>query len=162
MAYHGSSAALAVTAAVVGYKWVKHYIGIRTERLVTTLIAEHQLKAATTDTEVSVDDSTIGDNRKVVKKRGLFRNYLVQEGKAKFGCPKRTEANRLVIRKYLYDRCVDHGVLPRHIAMNLDFAVETVFVPTDDDIVARAVPHTYVAKRKTALRDYFGDPTPTA
>jgi hypothetical protein len=96
------------------------------------------------------------------KRRGSFRAHLVVMAKAKFGSPKRTTANTMCVRKYLYDYCVDNHVLPRHIAMNIDFAVEAVFVPTEDEILAKAVAHTAKARKRVAMRDSFGDPTPTA
>jgi hypothetical protein len=95
------------------------------------------------------------------KRRGSFRAHLVVIAKAKFGCPKRTVANSMCIRKFLYDYCVDNNVLPRHIAMNVDFAVESVFVPTEDEVLARAVAHGRKARDRVEMRDSFGGPTPT-
>jgi hypothetical protein len=79
---------------------------------------------------------------------GSFRKYLVREGKAKFGCPKVTEANRLTIRKFLYDLCRERGLIARHIADHLDVATALVLVPSRVEIQAAAILKT--AKTRNA------------
>jgi hypothetical protein len=93
---------------------------------------------------------------KKVRHHGLFKNYLVSCGRAKFGSPIRNNANLLVVRKFLYDVCKEHGVLPRHIQANLDFAVELVFMPSKDELLARAVRHTEIYQERIAVRDELG------
>lgn len=89
--------------------------------------------------------------------RGSFRNYLVRCGQAKFGCPTRTEANRLVVRKYLYDTCVEAGLVARHIVDHLDIATELVFVPSKQQLVAAAIRHTATTiSREREMADLRG------
>lgn len=95
----------------------------------------------------SVDNKVTNIKRKVSKhQKAPFRGYLVRIGKAKFGLLQRNEANRMCVRKYLYDACIEHGVLARHIGENIDFACELVFVPTKDDLTRFAI-----SKSKTVI-----------
>lgn len=111
--------------------------------------------------DIDITQPLIRKRSRKPKHRGSFRAHLMSIAKAKFGCPKRTLANTLCIRKFLYDYCVEQHVLPRHIAMNIDFAVESVFVPSQQEIVSRAVGHTKEAKIRGWLRDSFGGPSLT-
>jgi hypothetical protein len=106
----------------------------------------------------SVDTKTTQKRR--VRRKAPFRAWLVKVGKAKFGLPNRTEANRMCVRKYLYDQCVDHGVLARHIWENVDFATEMVFIPSKVELVVAASKHTQHAKSKGSMMASFGVPTP--
>lgn len=95
----------------------------------------------------SVDNKVTNIRRKVRNyQKAPFRGYLVRIGKAKFGLLQRNEANRMCVRKYLYDACIEHGVLARHIVENVDFASELVFVPTKDDLTRFAI-----SKSKTVI-----------
>lgn len=96
-----------------------------------------------------------------VRHRGSFQSHLVSIGKAKFGCPSHSAANVLCVRKYLHDYCVEHHVLPRHIATLLASAVEAVFVPWDGELVAMAIRTTAEAKRRRKLQELLGESPPT-
>lgn len=110
----------------------------------------------TTAGTVDTMDKSNAVRRKVPKrKRGSFRAYLVRIGKAKFGNIKNTSANRMCVRKFLYDACVDHGVLARHIVENIDIATELVFVPTDTELKLRAVSQTNAVRRQLRLASWF-------
>lgn len=86
--------------------------------------------------------------KRKVRQRAPFRAYLVRIGKAKFGVLSDTPANRMCVRKYLYDACIEHGVLARHIADSLDIAVSLVFVRTDSELInAAAASCNYVRKQ---------------
>lgn len=52
---------------------------------------------------------------------------LVQECKNKFPMFKRSEANRMVARRFLYERMVEIGMRPSHIRNSLDVCVALVF-----------------------------------
>jgi len=107
-----------------------------------------------------VDNSII--TRRSVKRRckAPFRAYLVKTGKAKFGLLKRNQANYMCVRKFLYDLCVQHGVLARHINDNLDFATELVFVPMKSDLQRLAIKKTNRTKELGAVADILGrDPS---
>jgi siderophore synthetase component len=78
--------------------------------------------------------------------------YLVQMGKAKFATPQRTEANKLVVRKYLYDLCRERGLLARHINDHLDIATNLVFVPSRDELTGLAIPFTERSKIRDRVR----------
>lgn len=165
--YMGSSVILAAQLVKTGYVWGKYWWTRKSDAVkYIELAQEHCLLdekiSVTSDTLMiedcieSVDIVVTENPRKRVKHHGLFRNFLVVSGRAKFGCPVRSGANLLVVRKFLYDVCTEHGVLARHIAQNLDFAVELVFVPTSADLLARAVRHTKVAKKRIETRNELG------
>lgn len=54
--------------------------------------------------------------------------------KAKFGLQERSEANRVVVRRFIYSEMVSHGMRPTHIAKIIDLATLLTFVPTDTDV----------------------------
>jgi len=70
-------------------------------------------------------------------KRKTFIAACVLEAKVQFGLPTDCEANRLMIRKFVRDMMVERGMRPTHIAGFLDLVVELVFVPSEDQILAR-------------------------
>lgn len=80
------------------------------------------------------------------------------QGKARFGPLRYSEANRLVVRKYLYDICVQKKMRARHIAEHLDLAVQVVLVPSKSELVAAAVGACDVAVERRADFDYFSTP----
>jgi hypothetical protein len=163
----------AVSAGVFVYRWWSHWREIR--ELVAKADAEvrevmssddgedlainHFLDVASEQLEYS---KTEAPKRRVRRHcRGLFRKYLIRQIKAKFGTVADTAANRLVLRKYGYDICREHGVIARHIVENLDFAVEAALIPSDRDLVNRAMKHSEErARRKTLLDRLGGNPAP--
>lgn len=113
------------------------------------------------DNEIFEDCLDETKKRKYIRHNGLFKSYLVQQAKAKFGTPSRTSANVMCVRKYLYDECLRHGVVARHIAQNLDFAVEATFMPTDAELMAMAVRKTKMFQDRVEVRRALsGEPTP--
>jgi hypothetical protein len=103
----------------------------------------------------SVENTVVAKRR--VRARAPFRAYLVKIGKAKFGRLKYGPANVLCVRKYLYDACIAHGVLARHINENVDIATEMVFVPTSTELVRLAIKHTQHVKDARAVEALLGD-----
>jgi hypothetical protein len=107
---------------------------------------------------VDVLDTTVATRRKLKKRsKAPFRAYLVKIGKAKFGLIKRSEANFMCVRKFLYDACVEHGVLARHIVENVDFAAEMVFVPLAYELERLAIRHTQPVVDHKIVADLLGD-----
>jgi hypothetical protein len=113
---------------------------------------------------VEVDDGVldtidVGSKKKRrPRARAPFRSWLVKVGKAKFGTPRKTEGNRMCVRKYLYDHCVEHGVLARHVWENVDIATEMVFVPTDMELQCAAIQSVPDVRAAHRLMDSFGRP----
>jgi len=77
------------------------------------------------------------------KKKGKFVRYLVLEARAEFGLPKTTEANRLMVQHFLLKACKEWGVCTSHAVKAVTIAVPLVFVPTEEDVIANAMCHTY-------------------
>lgn len=168
---------LALTIGKLGYDWCNYwwnkksraarYVDLANDELRLVDASQNGLDLPVELDEVCPDARTDQEIesakpvRRVVRHRGMFRSYLVQQGKAKFGSPRRTTANVLCVRKYLYDLCVEHGLLARHIVENLNFATEAVFVPTKDELLALAVHHTSLAKIRGEVADELGGPTPS-
>jgi len=122
----------------------------------------------TTATAESFEDSTGVEELleakavgRAVRKKAQFRNYLVQQGQAKFGCPIRNEANRLVVRKYIFDVCVERGLIARHINDHIDIATELVFVPSRTQLTALALNFTELTKTRRQVANDLGGPRAT-
>lgn len=172
MELSNSNIVLAGVALKLGYSWVKRwwakddlkqrYVRVAAEEVhaIELTLAQPELLTMDDATEV-VDIAPTAESKRRVRHRGLFRSYLVQQGKAKFGTPARTKANELVVRKYLYDECRACGLLPRHITMNLDFALEVIFMPSRDEILAKAVRHTQLYQARHDLSQSMEVPTST-
>lgn len=106
---------------------------------------------------LDVMDTSVAIKRKVKRRcKAPFRAYLVKIGKARFGLLKRNEANRMCVRKFLYDACVVKGVLARHIIENIDFATEMVFIPMAYELTEMAVQHTTAGKDRNAVATILG------
>jgi len=106
---------------------------------------------------VDVLDSTTPKRRKLRKRcKAPFRAYLVKVGKAKFGLLKRSEANYMCVRKFLFDECVQHGLVARHIVENLDFATEMVFVPMAYELSKLAIKHTETVNNNNIVASLLG------
>jgi hypothetical protein len=116
------------------------------------------------DLNLTLDDVTVSEIPNISEptkttrkaKHGLFKSYLVQKGKAKFGTPMRSPANLMVVRKYLHDICVEAGLIPRHILQHLDISVELVFIHSRQEITALAIHHTNKGKMRSALAQKLG------
>lgn len=98
------------------------------------------------------------------KKRAVeHRSRIVREAaaaaKVKFGLPKATEANLLVVSKYIRDWLDDHGVRPTHIEGITPHAVALVFIPTRADIEMKEMLAAPVAVAQQRLYEatYFSD-----
>ncbi len=164
--YNTNAVTVAVVIGSVGYSWIKHWLRkrdlVKDYIQVASDIQKHAEKDVVLELEDVTEDVDIEVRaekpRKRVRHHGLFKSYLVQVGKAKFGCPSRTKANELVVRKFLYDKSVEHGVIARHIAQNLDIAVQLVFVPSKSELLALAVKHTPLSKIRDEVSDKLGGP----
>jgi hypothetical protein len=109
----------------------------------------------------TIDSIDVGSKiKRKPRAKAPFRSWLVKIGKAKFGTPKRTEGNRLCVRKYMYDHCVEHGVIARHIWENVDIATEMVFVPTKYEMECAAVQHVQGVKDAQRIYKALGGPLP--
>lgn len=86
------------------------------------------------------EDSTVVAGKP--RRKASFRTFLVLTAKGKFGTPRRNEANRQAVRKFVYDLCKEHGLKPRHILEHVDIATALVFVHSDEELEAMAVSHT--------------------
>jgi hypothetical protein len=59
------------------------------------------------------------------------------EAKNEFPLSKHSEANRLVVRAFIFKRMKELGMRPSHIHKCLDLAVSAAFVPDDTDVFAK-------------------------
>lgn len=62
-------------------------------------------------------------------RRELLVLTLSQEAKNRFLLVERSQSNRMVVRRFIYDRMVNHGLRPAHIRASIDLAVEMAFTP---------------------------------
>lgn len=168
---HYAYTALALAAGKVAFGWGSYWWNKRSIRekyishafeIQTTheLVTEDQTDELFVHLEPAENTFTEKPEIAIRRRKGVFRNYLVRMGQAKFGCPSRNEANRLVVRKYLYDLCIDHKLLARHICSHLDVATELVFVPSTDQLTAAAVRHTRLSKVRLEIMQDLAGPRP--
>jgi hypothetical protein len=68
------------------------------------------------------------------KQSNRFIREVVFAVKAKFGLPKRTEANRVAVRDYAVRIMKEVGHRPSHICRDVPKIVRLVFTPTDEEI----------------------------
>jgi len=84
------------------------------------------------DELVKSQDSTTVVVNGIDRQRAVVKAAL--HAKAKFGLMTRTEANRMVIRRYVVEQMEAFGMRPTHIAAVADLATLMAFVPTDNEI----------------------------
>lgn len=146
--------ALAVVAAKVGFSWCKKWYHSRSlrQRVIEHADFEQTVYEMQELVADEADDVSTPMSR---RKKGVYRTYLVKEGKAKFGTPKDNIANRMVVRKYLYDQCKNDGLIARHIADHLDIATALVFVPSKNEIIAAAISSTTTSQSRSKIMDEF-------
>lgn len=169
---HYATGALVATIGKVAYTRAKYWWNKRTLRDIYVARAA----AAQIEYETVTEDQCVGlsedlqrispqedqvKERRPHKHKGVYRHYLVQAGQAKFGCPSRNEANRLTVRKFLYDTCVSDGLLARHINEHIDIATELVFVPSRQQLTAAAVRHTQVSSLRQGVLTDLAGPRPS-
>jgi len=93
-----------------------------------------------------------GDEHDVVG-RGKFISYLANVAKADLpGILKQTEANQLVVRKYIQDLMTERGVRKEHQSVLLPLAVTLAMTPTEADVQAEMFRASRVAVER---RDEF-------
>lgn len=171
MEFTNAYTAVALTAVVgkLGYSHVKHWWS--TKQLKDRYIERaaqvqnlHETITQSVDSELvtEVEEAVRdGDKERAVRHKGYFRHYLVQQGQAKFGCPVRNEANRLVVRKFLYETCVERGLIARHINEHVDIATELVFIPSREQLTALAISHTQLSTVRHSVERDLGGPRAT-
>jgi hypothetical protein len=81
-------------------------------------------------------------------KKSSFRAKLIMMAKTEFGHLKRTEANRLMVRKFMRDQMRERGLRPSHIVAHLDISVACFFVASQQEIAAHQVGATFEAQRR--------------
>lgn len=78
-----------------------------------------------------------------------YMQALVMECKNRFGCPARSAANVLAVRRFLLDAMTKHGVRPTHIAQVLPLCVSLVFIQSDSELLGEEVLESLEALRRT-------------
>jgi hypothetical protein len=109
-----------------------------------------------------LDSVVVGGDALPVKRlrsKALYSKYVVNLAKNRFGSMARNQANMSIVRKFVLDEMVEHGVIARHIRKTIDAIVELVFVHSEDELVALAIRHTEkVKKRARVARALAGPP----
>lgn len=85
-----------------------------------------------------------------VKHKEPFIRALVEEVKCKLGRPTRSQANVLVVRRILHNRCVELKVRPRDSQRAIAIALELVFTPDEAEVNAAELRHSWAAKVRRA------------
>lgn len=94
---------------------------------------------------------------RVDMKRSRFQARVVCIAKAEFGLLPRSQANKLMVRKYLRDYMREHGMRSTHIAQHLDVCVALVFIPSEQDIIAHQLGASKAAHDRDGLINTLWD-----
>nr|WPR18242.1 MAG: RNA-dependent RNA polymerase [Crogonang virus 49] len=109
-----------------------------------TVLSEVSINA---DTEVtrgvatlSMSKVDVAQHRVVARrKRAPYMNTVVATCRLTFGVCVRSEANEKAVRRVAVNIMKEHGVRPTHMNKMLPYIVELVFIPSNDDIEAKAL-----------------------
>jgi hypothetical protein len=101
------------------------------------------------ETELTVEEEDT--EFKICGKISRFQSRLILFAKAEFGLLRRSQANRLMVRKDLRDLMRDRGVRPSHIAAHLDTAVAIFFIPSKKDVSNHQVGASALANERDDL-----------
>ncbi len=77
----------------------------------------------------------VDGNGEAVAGRGKYVGYLVRAAKLEFGTLQPTTANKLMVRKFLRDTAVKHGLRPTHALAAVERAHALFFVPCELEIL---------------------------
>lgn len=69
-------------------------------------------------------------------RHGDYVASMVSEVKNRLGCPKPTEANKLAVRRMVFNNATQHGLRPTALREVLELVVAGVFVPDEQDLAA--------------------------
>jgi len=88
-----------------------------------------------------------------------YIGWLCNEAKAKFGLPKRTEANYLMVRRWVRDQMEERKMRPQHMVAQEPYVTSFVFVPSPAEIGAKEMLSTsvVVSRIKAMERDYMNE-----
>lgn len=117
-------------------------IPVAVERLVVDVMANVD----------DIDSESEGDDQEFFHpkmKRKNFLARLVRLAKSEFGLIPRTQANKLMVRKFLRDHMREKKMRPSHIVQHLDVSVACFFIPSEQEIIA----HQLGAAREAHNRD---------
>jgi hypothetical protein len=123
----------------------------------TGFVVEQDVEDLTTNVLANIDGDDLVEEEEEreffdpKRNKGRFLAKVVVFAKAKFGKTSRTEANRLMVRKFLYDLMCERGMRNAHIAQHLDVCVALFFVPSNAQIKAEQVASTREAVSRSIL-----------
>jgi len=122
--------ALIIIAIIVTIVWYwrpkSKRIPLSVENHVSEVMA--YLDAGEDEEELELEDNFLP--------RGKSQARMIALAKSEFGYLKRTEANRLMVRKFLRDTMRERLMRPSHIAQNVDICVACFFIPSKVDVIS--------------------------
>lgn len=81
--------------------------------------------------------------------RAPYAKFLFDMTRARFGVPNDTDANRMVMRRFLHDYMERRRNRPYTISTTIPIVMEMTFVPTQQDLeLKRAIAHPSIVSRK--------------
>lgn len=83
-------------------------------------------------------------------RRTRYLPLLIRAMKAQEGLIKDNAANRMMLRKKIFNHATEYGLRPTHIQEIIDIAIEMVLLPSDKDIQAAQVRRTNAVKSRWA------------
>jgi hypothetical protein len=100
---------------------------------------------------VDQPDHTPDKPHRRIRLRDRFISATAVEIKNEMGCPTRSAANLLVVRKKAHDIMKARGVRPSHACRVIDAIVALVFVPSGNEIIYERSYHSIEWRRRRRL-----------
>lgn len=110
------------------------------------LLDEHDLVSVEGESSNVVVGPVVLENTNITERRvrslhsgrrARYLRALVAEAKVRFGTPSNTEANRVVVRRFIVNRMETHGLRVTHIAQVVDLVIEAVMIMSERERYAR-------------------------
>lgn len=148
-------------AAVAGTSYAAHQIHHAIKPLQTC----GEITAAVTDSFDTEDHHSLSDVVQMLESEMVPEQYkrkhaikiCIELARAEFGVSQYSEANRMMVRKFLRDAMREAGMRPHHIAQHCDRATRLFFVRTKSDIETARIDadYTVIAREQQYSTKWF-------
>jgi hypothetical protein len=144
--------------------WPSHAAEERASILLSDDVGGHEdaigiedlMESLPADPTYNAAPGQVAERTVLARRRSQFVAYCIRKTKFKFGLLRRTEANRLMVRKFVVDIMVERGVRDSHIYNQVDDVTELTFVPNEADVIRAEMrsAHQVVEMEYQAHRPY--------
>lgn len=128
-------------------------------RVLVVPLSVQMLAFEVIDAAESEEDFDDDEVKKLVKipgaegktaRRTRYLPIVIRSLKAELGLLKDNAANRMVLRKKIYNHATEYGLRPTHIQSIMEIAIQAILLPSDNDILAAQLRNTNAFKSRWA------------